>query len=72
MAKPEGIINLRFSRGKKENVDALIWETMVQSTNEQISAMPEEIPDWLNDAHTLTDDWFFKLIEGELVMSKVI
>lgn len=64
--KPEGIINLRFSRGKKENVDSLIWETMVQSTNEQVSAMPEGITDWLNDAHNLTDDWFFKLIEGDL------
>lgn len=64
--KPEGVIHLRFIRGKKENVDALIWETMVQSTNEQILQMPSKIPDWLNDAHTLTDDWFFKLIEGEL------
>jgi uncharacterized protein (TIGR04255 family) len=65
-AKPEGVIHLRFIRGKKENVDSLIWETMVQSSKEQILQMPSRISDWLNGAHTLTDDWFFKLIEGEL------
>jgi uncharacterized protein (TIGR04255 family) len=53
-------------RGKKENTDALVWETMVQSTSENALPMPERIADWLNDAHELTDDWFFKLIEGEL------
>ncbi|MBI5195246.1 MAG: TIGR04255 family protein [Nitrospirae bacterium] len=61
--KPDGVIHLRFMRGKKENADALIWETMVQSTNKQVSM---KIADWLNDAHNLTDDWFFKLIAGEL------
>ncbi len=64
--RPDGIIHLRFMRGKKMSSDALIWETMVQSTNEQISQMPEKIAEWLNDAHNLTDDWFFKLIEGDL------
>jgi len=64
--KPDGVINLRFLRGKKANTDGLIWETMIQSTNEQVLQMPEKITEWLNDSHTLTDDWFFKLIEGEL------
>jgi len=65
-ARPEGVIHLRFIRGKKENADSLIWETMVQSADEQVLSLQEKIPDWLNDAHALTDDWFFKLIEGEL------
>ena len=64
--KPAGVIHLRFVRGKKANADGLIWETVVQSTNEQVLQMPEKLTEWLNDAHTLTDDWFFKLIEGEL------
>ncbi len=64
--KPQGVIHLRFVRGKRENVDSLIWETMVQSTNEQVLQLPERMADWLTDAHDLTDDWFFKLIEGEL------
>lgn len=64
--KPEGVIHLRFLRGKKENADALIWETMVQSTGVNAVQMLTRIDEWLNAAHILTDDWFFKLIEGEL------
>jgi len=64
--KPEGVIHLRFIRGKKESSDSLIWETMVQSTSEKVPLISKNLTGWLNDAHTLTDDWFFKLIEGEL------
>ena len=64
--KPDGTIHLRFVKGKKENTDGLIWETMVQSTGDSAAQMKERIKDWLIDAHDLTDDWFFKLIEGEL------
>lgn len=64
--KPEGLIHLRFVKGKKENKDALIWETMVQSMNKTLSPSTDEINAWLGAAHDLTDDWFFKLIDGEL------
>ena len=64
--KPDGTIHLRFVKGKKENADGLIWETMVQSAGKQASKMSDNIQDWLKEAHDLTDDWFFKLIEGEL------
>lgn len=64
--KPEGVIHLRFIRGKKESADSLIWETMVQSTSEKVPLMRENMTGWLDDAHNLTDDWFFKLIKGEL------
>lgn len=64
--RPDGVIHLRFVRGKKANEDGLIWETMVQSTNEQVLQIPEKLTEWLKDAHTLTRDWFFKIIEGEL------
>ena len=64
--EPKGIIHLRFVRGKKDNQEALIWETMVQSTGENVPVIASGVADWLNSAHNLTDDWFFKLIEGEL------
>jgi uncharacterized protein (TIGR04255 family) len=64
--KPEGTIHLRLVKGKKDNADGLIWETMVQSTIGKTSQESEEIQAWLSGAHDLTDDWFFKLIEGEL------
>ncbi len=65
-AKPAGLIHLRFIRGKKENADALIWETMVQSSSEQVPLIQNDLGNWLNEAHDLTDDWFFKIIAGEL------
>jgi uncharacterized protein (TIGR04255 family) len=65
-AEPKGAIHLRFFRGKKEDSDALIWETMVESVSEDVPKVQNEIADWVKEAHILTDDWFFKLIEGEL------
>lgn len=66
-SKPKGAVYLRFVRGKKKESDALIWETMVQSVSEEVPEIPAEMDEWLNNAHDLTDDWFFKLIEGELL-----
>ena len=65
--KPKGAVHLRFVRGKRKNVDALIWETHVQSVGEETPKTEEQISSWVIDAHTLTDDWFFKMIEGELL-----
>jgi uncharacterized protein (TIGR04255 family) len=65
--KPAGIVNLRFVRGKKKDSDSLIWETMIQSvSNDFPKNIIENIQQWLTEAHNLTDDWFFKLIEGDL------
>lgn len=65
--KPRGAVHLRFTRGKRKDADALIWETMVQSIGEDAPKTKEEIITWVEEVHKLTDDWFFKLIEGELL-----
>jgi len=65
--KPKGAVHLRFIRGKRKNVDALIWETHVQSVGDDVPKNKDQISAWVVDAHTLTDDWFFKMIEGELL-----
>ena len=65
--KPKGAVHLRFVRGKRKNVDALIWETHVQSVDEDAPKSKDKINKWVVEAHTLTDDWFFKMIEGELL-----
>jgi uncharacterized protein (TIGR04255 family) len=65
--KPKGTVNLRFVRGKAKESDALIWETMVQSAADHVPKAQDEIVDWVREAHDLTDDWFFKLIDGELL-----
>lgn len=65
-AKPKGAVHLRFIRGKRKESDALIWETAVQSVTEDAPKALEGVATWIKDAHNLTDNWFFKLIEGEL------
>lgn len=67
IANPAGTIHLRFLKGKKSNSDALIWETMVQSVERDAPKGKENIISWVKDAHGLTDDWFFKIIEGDLL-----
>ncbi len=64
--KPKGEIYLRFYRGRKSSKDALVWETMVIARDNDC---PQEITDinlWADQAHELTSDWFFKMIEGDL------
>ena len=64
--KPKGAVNLGFSRGKKKNLDALIWETVVQSSGNDSPKDSDEIITWIKDAHSLVNDWFFKIISGNL------
>lgn len=66
-AKPKGAVGLRFIRGKKGEADALVWETLVHSVGQDAPTDKEQITAWVKDAHSLTHDWFFKMIEGELL-----
>ncbi len=65
---PKGTVFLRFVRGKSNirKTDILLWETVVRSTSEEVPKRQSGIANWIKKAHNLTDDWFFKLIEGDL------
>lgn len=63
---PPGTLSLRFATGKNNEKDALIWETAVGSQGSQLPKMPMDFNAWLESAHNLTHNMFFKLIEGEL------
>jgi len=65
--RPKGAVYLRFTRGKIKEADAIIWETAVQSMSEDVPEDRDEIANWIKKAHELTGDWFFTLIEGELL-----
>ncbi len=65
--RPNGTVHLKFIQGKIKNVDALIWETMLQSVGDGAPKAKEGVATWVKEAHDLTDDWFFKMIEGELL-----
>ena len=63
---PGGIITLRFASGKHNDKSALIWETLVQTPRDRVPAIPDGFSEWIRKAHDLIEDWFFKIIEGEL------
>ena len=63
---PKGMIHLRFSTGRKKDMPAIVWDTIVESAGNDLPEMPNDFESWLDAAHDITDDWFFKIIEGEL------
>ncbi|MCK4826853.1 TIGR04255 family protein [bacterium] len=64
--QPKGVVNLRFAAGKKKDAPAIIWDTTVESAGGDLPVMPDDFEKWFSEAHEITDDWFFKMIEGEL------
>ncbi|MFN8005621.1 MAG: TIGR04255 family protein [Terriglobia bacterium] len=64
--QPEGTITVRFSTGERDARPALLWETIVESSSRQLPPLPSGMGNWLSQAHALTEDWFFKFIEGDL------
>lgn len=62
---PEGAMNVRFVTGENQGKPALIWETIVHS-DKGLPALPDGFATWIESAHTVAHDWFFKLIEGDL------
>jgi len=63
---PPGRVGVSFATGQKADGRAILWETTVQSAGDDLPAMPDGFPKWLESAHNITSDWFFKLIDGEL------
>jgi len=66
--KPKGAMDIRVRRGNRiSGEDALIWDTIVRSIGDDVPKSREDIAIWIDDAHTITHDWFFKMIAGELL-----
>jgi len=70
--KPAGIITIKFTTGHKFNPagqmeQALIWNTMFRSETGINAAKEKEILDWVKSSHSLINEWFFTLIEGDLI-----
>jgi len=63
---PKGRMNIRVANGQRNNRPAIVWETIVETVGSDLPKMPSDFEEWLDSAHSVTDDWFFKLIEGEL------
>lgn len=63
--KPNGVVTLKVSTGLKNNEPALIFELLL-SQNENVPIMPDGFKPWLDSAHSILEDWFFKIISGDL------
>lgn len=64
--RPTGRLSIRFASGRKAEEPVVVWETTVESAGDDLPGMPGAFEGWLDAAHDITDDWFFKLIAGEL------
>jgi uncharacterized protein (TIGR04255 family) len=68
-SRPAGVIDLRLALGKKLEEPALICELTVRSMGKDLPMLPAGFSDWAESAHGLMNDWFFKLIDGDLLRS---
>lgn len=59
-------VTMRFGIGRRHEKPALLWEILVRRTSECSGIEAEAFAGWLDEAHGIAEDWFFKLIEGEL------
>lgn len=64
--QPRGMVQISFTTGQKNDKPAILWGTTVQSSGSDLPDMPDGFPEWVEQAHDIADDWFFKLIEGDL------
>lgn len=61
-----GLLTLRFALGKRGNKPSLVFETLVQASGEQVPQLPDGFSNWIDKSHDLAEEWFFKLIDGDL------
>ena len=66
-SEPPGAVAVGFATGQRDDEPAIVWETLVHSTDGQIPPMPQRFADWIDAAHIIAHDWFIKLIEGDLL-----
>ena len=64
--QPKGTITIRFATGERSSKPALLWETIIESAGKDLPSLPGSFGAWLTEAHALSEDWFFKLIDGDL------
>lgn len=67
ISKPIGNLNIRFGRGRTNNQDSLVWETVVELNDPEQIGDKDSILKWVQEAHILTHNWFFKLVDAELL-----
>jgi uncharacterized protein (TIGR04255 family) len=65
--EPRGALTLQFASGTSKGKQALVWEIHVRSVGDDVPEMPAGFDAWLDAAHSVAEEWFFGLAEGELL-----
>lgn len=65
--EPAGVASLRIATGEKNGENSLVWETMFRSLGKDAQSAKEKVHVWVEDAHRVAHDWFFDMIEGDLL-----
>lgn len=60
-------LNFRVMRAKKNERDVLLWDTQIVRISDEALSSVVEIMKWVSEAHSLAEEWFFGLIEGDLI-----
>ncbi|NLF08857.1 MAG: TIGR04255 family protein [Pirellulaceae bacterium] len=63
---PSGVVKLNLATGQQHDNPAIIMDTAVISAGGDLPSLPTEFSAWINSAHEVASDWFFKLIAGDL------
>jgi len=56
--KPPGSLYLRIGTGRKYDSEAVVWNTTIRSTGENVSRDIDSIVGWAKDAHHVARKWF--------------
>jgi uncharacterized protein (TIGR04255 family) len=68
-SKPKGHVMLSMGNGLKGELPSIIWETKVTSVIEGTTIDLPGFEHWLDEAHAVSDEWFFALVRGKLLDS---
>lgn len=70
-SNPKGVAALRFeSVIRKSTKQRLIrMESTVLSQKTDLPQLPDGVADWINSAHNIIENWFFTIIDGQILES---
>lgn len=67
MKGPAGVCGMSFVTGKSLDRPALIWQLEAQARDADTPQDAQGLSQWLEEAHSVIEKWFFTLSAGELL-----
>lgn len=63
---PKGVLTIALAKGKRAETESLIWEMNFKSEIKS-SISDKEINEWVESAHSIIENWFFKFTSEGLL-----